>query len=152
MATNKIKWCCRKKEGIRLIEPNENLSERYIEESNLTLDALEKIDNKWNLIMGYYACYNALYSVLMKAGIKSEIHDCSIALMRIIPQFSKEDIKFLEKLKEDRIGAQYYLKSKILEDKEKVKDFILKCKQVKEEIDVGMLRKSISKYTEGDKN
>ena len=134
MVTHKIKWCCKKKEGIRLIEPNENLSEKYMEESNLTLEALGKIDNKWNLIMGYYACYNALYSILMKAGIKSEIHDCSIALMNAIPHFSKEDIKFLEELKEDRIGVQYYLKSKTLEDKEKVKDFILTCKQVKEDI------------------
>ena len=29
----------------------------------------------------YYVCYNALYSLLVKCGIKCEIHDCNFKLM-----------------------------------------------------------------------
>jgi len=152
MKFRKIKWCCRKKGGIRLIEPNDNLSDKYIEEASQTIDMFEEADNKWNVIKGYYACYNALYSILMKAGIKSEIHDCSIALMPLIQGFFDQDIKFIERLKEDRISVQYYLKEKLLKDKNKVKDFVLKCKQIREDINVEDLRKKISGIIKGDKN
>src|SRR3989344_6006062 len=87
------------------------------------------------IIMVYYSCYSALYSILIKAGIKCEIHSCSIALMGMIG-FDKEDIKFMEKLKDDRTNVQYYLKEKELEDENKVKEFLLKCKNIGNEIDV----------------
>ncbi|MFH2027828.1 MAG: hypothetical protein ABIJ08_01695 [Nanoarchaeota archaeon] len=148
---NKIKWCCSKKEGIMLIEPNENLTERYIDESNNTLENIGKIDGKWEVIMGYYACYNALYAIMMKCGIKSEIHDCTIALMKIIPQFTDNDHDYIINLKEDRISVQYYLKDKKLDSESKVKDFVLKCKHILDEIDVDAVREELNKYM-GDKN
>lgn len=147
----KILWCLKVKNGIELIKENNNLSDKYLQESDNTLESLNNVNNKWGLIMGYYACYNALYSILMKIGIKCEIHDCSIALMEIIPLFTKEDIEFMKNIKSDRIDVQYYLKDKVLEDKDKVKDFVLKCKSIREEIDTDEIRQKILKL-KGDEN
>ena len=57
--------------------------------------------------------------------------------------FDKEDIKFMEKLKDDRTNVQYYLKEKELEDENKVKEFLLKCKNIGNEIDVQMVMEKI---------
>ena len=145
---NKIRWCCRQKEGIRIIDPNENLCREYLKEADDTLDGLALVRGKWKLIMAYYACYNALYSLLLKAGIKSEIHSCSIAVMAFIEGFDENDMVFMEKLKDDRINVQYYLKKKELDDETKVKDFVLKCKQIGEKLDIEKLRERIRRINE----
>ena len=69
---NKLKWCCEQKKGIELIEPNDNLCEAYFKEARETLEAISDKENKWNVIMAYYAAYNAFYALLMKAGMKCE--------------------------------------------------------------------------------
>lgn len=129
MDKDKINWCLKQKNGIQLIEKKEHLSSSYMNEADETLDNMLKIEGKWKTITAYYACYNALYSILMKCGIKTEIHSCSIELM-ILFEFSQIDKIFLEKLKEDRIQAQYYLKEKILKDENEIKEFVLKCKLI----------------------
>ena len=88
-----------------------------------------KSEGKWRVITAYYACYNAFYSILMKCGVKSEIHDCTIKLMGFFG-FSDEDIKFLEILKRNRIQGQYYLKQVSLKNIRDVKEFILKCEEI----------------------
>ena len=65
----------------------------------------------------------------MKCGIQSEIHDCTIELMHLF-DFEDSDIEYLRKLKYDRIQVQYYLKKISLDDENKVKLFIFKCKQI----------------------
>ena len=149
---NKIGWCCKQNKGIKLIEPNDNISNEYMKEANQTLGGLEPVSGKWKIIMAYYSCYNALYSILMKSGISSEIHDCSIALMNLINGFSQDDVSFMQELKGNRIEVQYYLKDKSLEDISLVKGFILKCKQISHEIQIEELRGKISKIIKGDKN
>lgn len=129
MDENKLNWCKNQKNGIELISIKEHLSKSYILEADQTLIEMLKIDGKWKVITAYYSCYNALYSILMKCGIKCEIHSCSIQLMELF-DFTKEEINILEQLKDDRIQAQYYLKEKKLEDENKVKDFISKCKLI----------------------
>ncbi|NOQ56162.1 MAG: hypothetical protein GQ477_05155 [Nanohaloarchaea archaeon] len=84
---------------------------------------------KWKVITAYYACYNASYSILMRCGIKSEIHECTIELMNLF-DFDEHDIDYISKLKQDRIHVQYYLKEIQLDDEDDVKEFILKCKQI----------------------
>lgn len=129
MEEDKFNWCKKQKNGIELISIKEHLSKSYIIEADKTLIEMLKIEGKWKVITGYYACYNALYSILMKCGIKCEIHSCSIQLMELF-DFDKEDIDFLGQLKDDRIQSQYYLKETKLEDANKVKDFISKCKLI----------------------
>ncbi len=147
----RLEWCCKQNRGISLVEPNENLSEQYMGEADSTLDQMLITEGKWKVVMAYYACYNAFYSVLMKAGIKSEIHECTIALMEEIPAF-KNDKKLITGLKSDRIDAQYYLKEVELKNSDEIKKFILKCKSFIEDTDLGDLRGIIDKTIKGDKN
>ncbi|MDI6720892.1 MAG: hypothetical protein QMD85_00775 [Candidatus Aenigmarchaeota archaeon] len=60
--------------------------------------------------MSNYARYNAIYALLKKVGIKSEIHDCSIALIKYLFSdiFDKKFLNELEKSKQQRIDVQYY--------------------------------------------
>lgn len=129
MNNEKIKWCLCQKKGITIIEPKPHLSKSYIQEADETLENVFSAKGKWKTITAYYACYSALYSVLMKCGIQSEIHECSIALMNFF-EFSDDEKTFMQNLKEDRIQAQYYLKNIILKNENPVKEFILKCKVI----------------------
>lgn len=140
---DKLKWCCEQKKGISIIEPNKNLSEEYIKKADESLEAMLINKKGWKIITAYYACYNALYSILMLAGIKSEIHECSIELMNLIDEFKSEDIHFLKGLKKDRIDVQYYLKDRKLEDEDQAKAFVLKCKQILMSINPDKVRNKI---------
>lgn len=124
-----IDWCCKQKKGISLIEPNINMSNDYIKRAELDLITMNESKGHWEVITAYYACYDILYALLMKCGIKSEIHDCSIALMELFG-FSQNDIDFMKTLKSDRIDVQYYLKEIPLKDKNRVKDFVLRVKDM----------------------
>lgn len=124
----KLQWCLQQQKGIRLIEPNDNLSRAYFKQSEEDFFAMQKIDKTWSVVTAYYACYHALYALLSKAGIKCEIHDCTLSLMKFF-NFSEEEIKFITKLKQDRIDAQYYLKKGIVIDSKQVIAFINGCKQ-----------------------
>ena len=133
-----LNWCKKQIGGISLIEKKEHLSGAYLKESYDSFDAYLKNNGKWKVITGYYACYNAFYSILMKCGIKSEIHDCSIKLMDLFDFFNKE-IKFLENLKKKRINAQYYLKEVKLGSVLEVKNFILKCELILDDLNEGRI-------------
>ena len=95
---NKISWCKKQKRGIKIITPNEDVCEEY------------------------------LNSCDEKLGIKCEIHDCSIELLKFVNGFNKRDIDFIIRLKEARINVQYYLKKPKEIDPVKVKEFIMQCK------------------------
>ena len=141
---DKIRWCLEQKRGIELIEPNDNLGKAYYSEAKDTLENIDlNKDSKWNAIMAYYACYNALYSILMKTGIKSEIHDCTIELMNVIIGFSEHDYSLMQMLKKKRSDNQYYLKHEKLDDLLPIKKFILKCSKIKENLDIDGLRRKI---------
>lgn len=147
MNKEKLTWCIRQNKGIRLIELKPHLSKSYMNEADETLENVFAAKGKWKLITAYYACYSALYSILMKCGIKCEIHDCTIELMSLF-DFTEDEIDFMADLKDDRIQAQYYLKNLRLKSENDVKAFILKCKTVlnglnSEKID--FIRESVKK-------
>ncbi|MBW6442595.1 hypothetical protein K0A97_02325 [Patescibacteria group bacterium] len=109
-----LKWCCNKKEGIKLIEPNENLSEGYIqmaENAMGTMNREKRLNIQFAISAGYYSMYYSLYSVLMKIGVKSEIHTCSLEFMKKLLSnfYSKEDCKIIEIAFEVRNLSQYYV-------------------------------------------
>jgi uncharacterized protein (UPF0332 family) len=113
-----IRWCKAQKRGIRLIEPNDNLFEEYIRTAEETLDVLRSIKGKsrvWLATTKYYCEYFSVYALLMRAGIKCEIHDCTIALcgvledLKVVPQGCSAQ---LEADKQLRIDNQYYLKNR----------------------------------------
>ena len=145
MNESKIRWCIEQKKGLNLTEPKPHLSESYMKEADETLENVFVTKGKWKLITAYYACYNALYALLMKAGIKCEIHDCTIEVMGLFG-FNASEVKYLRELKEDRIQVQYYLKEIVLEDELGVKKFILRCKTLLNNLGsekIEMIRKTI---------
>jgi len=72
-------------------------------------------------------------SVLLKIGIKCEIHDCTIALVKFLEDegvIEKGTSKLLEDDKELRIDNQYYLKNKHVKiDFEKLSSFMISIKR-----------------------
>ncbi|MBT3814776.1 hypothetical protein HOE37_03755 [Candidatus Woesearchaeota archaeon] len=144
---NKIKWCLEQNKGIELVEPNDNLSSAYLKDANDSLMAMKINKGTWKIVTAYYACYNAFYSVLMKSGIKCEIHDCTIELMNLF-DFSDEEISFLKNLKKLRIDVQYYLKDVKEIDSELVSHFVHKCQELSDKLDfdkIKILRKDLAK-------
>jgi len=151
MGADKLTWCLKQKRGIELTGLKPHLSESYIKEADDTLGNMLAISGKWKLIMGYYACYNSLYAILMKCGIRCEIHECSIALMGLLG-FDNGMIDFLIRSKDNRIQAQYYLKKIEFEDEIGVKRFISKCKEILEELNserINEIRSAIEKLKRG---
>jgi uncharacterized protein (UPF0332 family) len=112
-----INWCLKQKSGIKLIEPNENLSREYMKNAEETLSSLKnsnETSNMWKATKKYYAEYLSVYAIMVKIGIKSEIHDCTIELVKYLDEFSifpKDSYDILTRDKKLRIDNQYYLKN-----------------------------------------
>lgn len=154
MKEDKLRWCCRQKRGISLVEPNDNLAKAYLKNASETLEKMKILDGSWKIITAYYACYNALYGILQKCGIKSEIHECSIELMGLFKQFSSEDCLLLRELKDNRIDVQYYLKEPRPLGKDKVVAFVEKCMIINDSInadEIEKIKSNISLIINGDK-
>ncbi len=144
----KISWCKNKEGGIKIQEPNDNLSQEYYENAEESMRVLKSIketkSNMWLATTKYYIEYFAVYSVLMKIGIKSEIHDCTIALAEFLENedvIEKGTSKILEDDKELRIDNQYYLKNKFVDvDFGKLSDFMLSIKKSLEKLNNEKIR------------
>ena len=132
-----LNWCKKQRRGIRLIEPNENLSKEYLENAEETLLVLREIGGKsniWGCTLKYYFEYFCVYSILMKLGIKCEIHDCTVSVCylleseRILPEGYSEILKIDKQL---RIDNQYYLKNREVPiNYDKILDFVLRIKDI----------------------
>jgi len=113
-----ISWCKKQNKGIKLIEPNDNLAREYIQTAEETLDTLKSIRNKskvWLATTKYYCEYFSVYALLMKLGIKSEIHECTIAICELLEELKIVPLGYSKRLEQDkqlRIDNQYYLKNK----------------------------------------
>jgi uncharacterized protein (UPF0332 family) len=125
------------KKGIQLIEPNDNLSREYIQTAEETLDVLKDIKSKskvWLATTKYYCEYFATYSLLMKIGIKCEIHECTIALCSLLEEKGIIPAGFSETLEKDkqlRIDNQYYLKNRDVPlNYNELLNFVLKIKDI----------------------
>ena len=131
-----IIWC--KKHGMKLIEPNDNLAEEYYKSAEETLRVTNLIkhsgSNMWLATQKYYTEYLASYALLMKIGIKTEIHSCTIEIVKLL---EKENIitfslsKTLEGDKEIRIDNQYYLKNRPVDFKpEELAELLLNIRKI----------------------
>ena len=134
-----LKWCFNVKNGLEIVEPNGNMAISYLE---MAKESLKMIKNSgesriWTASTCYYTIYYSLYSVLMKIGIKCEIHSCSIKFMKeFLPNlYNKEDVKLIEDSFELRNSLQYYPGS-LVDDKKlnsvkmKAVDFFAKTKEI----------------------
>lgn len=146
---DKIKWCLHTKNGIELVEPNDDMTKAYLKKAEDSLRASASLkDNKdWEISSLYYIQYFGLYSILMKIGIKCEIHSCTISFMEYFldKHFSEHDIKLIKKSMKARIDAQYY-SDRNISDKTyqqmaiSAPLFLAKCKHVLNEINESTIK------------
>lgn len=142
-----FEWC--RKQGMKLVEPNDNLAEEYYKNAEETLRVTNLIKNSgsnmWLATQKYYAEYLAAYSLLMKIGIKSEIHSCTIEVIRLLEKEKIIDFEFskiLEDDKELRIDNQYYLKNRDVDfDSKKMAELLLKVRTVLDKITLVQIKK-----------
>jgi uncharacterized protein (UPF0332 family) len=132
----KLKWC--KEQGLKFIQPNNNLAEEYYKSAEDTLRVANLIKNSgsnmWLATQKYYTLYLASYFLLMKIGIKIDIHSCVIEIIKLLENekiinFNLSEI--LEINKELRIDNQYYLKNIPVDfDSKYLANILLKIKQI----------------------
>ena len=108
-----IKWCCGQKDGIKIIEPNENLSAGYIEMAEKAVGTMNREKNfnmQFAISACYYSMYYSLYAILRKIGIKCEIHSCTLEFMKVMLSkfYTIEDMKTIKIAFDSRNIAQYY--------------------------------------------
>lgn len=135
---DKIKWCVQQKKGIELVEPSDNLRDAYLIKAEDALDTLKTSKSKdWQLTTAYYTIYNGLYSLLMKIGIKCEIHSCTIEFTKrfLKDHFSNQDFELIDKAFSARIDAQYYVNRQVPDQNydlimKKTPAFLVKCKNI----------------------
>jgi len=127
-----------KKEGLSLIEPNSNLAEAYIKKAEEALESMQvNIIKDWKISTAYYTLYFSLYAVLIKIGIKCEIHSCTIEFTKrfLREYFTEEDLDFTEDSLKARIDSQYYVDRTVPDEQynKMIKDapqFLVKCKSI----------------------
>lgn len=145
-----ILWCMQQKKGIKIATPNDNLCKTHIEKANIALKSMQaniQADLKeWIITTAYYAKYNAAYALLMKCGFKSEIHDCTIALVKYLfsGMLSAKAISGFEKSKDHRISTQYYADKNITgemikADIETAPEFVLEVEKLIEGLTRGKI-------------
>ncbi|WP_298667920.1 hypothetical protein [uncultured Methanofollis sp.] len=94
------------------VEPNDTPAGAYLKKAEDATDTMHSVaSNDWKISTGYYSLYFSLYAVLMKIGIKSENHTCTIALLQHFPGnfFTPDECEMLEKARQARTETQYYV-------------------------------------------
>ena len=118
MDVKKLNWCCNQKNGLKIVDINDNLAKEYLQSAEETLLVLQNIKNKSNMWLAttkYYCEYFSVYALLMKFGIKSEIHECTIEVCRFLEEKGIVPLGYAKRLEDDkelRIDNQYYLKNR----------------------------------------
>ena len=150
-----LDWCRKQKRGIKLVKPNLNLFKEYIDNAEESIRVIDRIEetksNMWLATTKYYIEYFTAYAFLMRVGIKSEIHDCTIELLRKLERENIIDFKISERLEADkvlRIDNQYYLKNRpVTVNLEELRELILTVKKVAEMLtpeDIEKIRKVVA--------
>lgn len=125
-----------------MLSPNDNLYRAYISKSKEALEAMDVNSKKgilsWAVSASYYARYFAVYALLSKIGIKSEIHDCTLELFKFLfvdTQKIKEDFyNELKKAKDYRIEAQYYFPEFKNVKLQPARNFVLEIEKLSENL------------------
>ena len=139
-------WCFKQKRGIRITEPNTNLTKAYLKKATSALNtmtaALQINEADWAATTAYYARYFALYALLMKIGVKSEIHDCTINIAQLLANqgvLRQKLVDDIAEAKQTRIDTQYYVatqlnQKEIRKNADTARKFVLEIEQTIENI------------------
>lgn len=135
-----MKWCINQSKGIKLVEPNENMSKGYMKLAESSIGTMNRERGKndvFSISAGYYSMYYALYGVMINMGIKCEIHTCTIKFMEnfLMEFYSEEDVKNIYSAFKLRNSVQYYVNN-IIENfqikvlQENVSSFFIKSQAI----------------------
>ena len=134
-----IEWCLKQRNGIEIVTPNKNMSESYLKMAEESINVLSKVveSNIWTATTSYYIFYYSLYALMLRIGVKCEIHSCSIEFMKecLKEFYTLDDIKSFENAFGARIDLQYYsnrpVDKKIIDESRKnCKTFFIKTKTI----------------------
>ncbi len=88
----------------------------------------------WLATQKYYTEYLAAYALLMRIGIKTEIHSCTIKIIGLLQEKDIVDFNYADMLEDDkelRIDNQYYLKNRPVDlDSSKLAQLLLKIRHI----------------------
>lgn len=134
---------------MKLVEPNINLADEYYSnaEETLLVANLSKRSgsNMWLATHKYYAEYLAAYAILMRFGIKSEIHSCTIEIIKLLEIEGIIQFNFSETLEHDknlRIDNQYYLKDIAVDfNSVKLAELLLTIRKIIDDVDTDVVSK-----------
>jgi uncharacterized protein (UPF0332 family) len=104
--------------------------------------ALQIQEADWIATTAYYARYFSLYALLMKIGVKSEIHDCTINVAKLLSKngiLNPRLIDDVKKAKQTRIDLQYYVEKELAQtdiknNVEASRKFVIEIEQAIENI------------------
>lgn len=88
------------------------MSNAYIHKADDSLESIQvNIKKEWKIATAYYTIYFSLYAILMRVGIKSEIHSCTVDFVKeyLNDYFNKEEIELIEDSLKARIDVQYFV-------------------------------------------
>lgn len=95
------------------------------------------IAKDWKISTAYYTVYFSLYSLMMKTGVKCEIHSCTIEFAkRFLNEFFEEnELDFTEDSLKARVDSQYYVDRTVPDEQykkmiQKAPEFLVKCKSI----------------------
>lgn len=152
----KIEWCLSQRGGLKMVEENANLAREYLENAEDSLRVLNSIketkSNMWLATTKYYIEYFSVYALLMRIGVKCEIHDCTIEFVEWLEKegiLPKGTSRMLERDKDLRIDNQYYLKNRPVNiEMEALRNFVLNMKRRIDSITAEEIRKARSIFNE----
>ena len=154
---DQIKWCLDQKKGIELVEPSDNLRAAYLVKAEEALETLRGIKIRdWQLTTAYYTMYHGIYSLLMKMGVKCEIHTCTIEFAKrfLKKHFTTEDFDLLDKAFRARNDSQYYVNREVPDGNyqlimKKTPAFLVKCKNIiLEQKEINEIREKIKELSD----
>jgi len=131
---DKIQWCISK--GLSLVDPNTNLAHAYMTKAEEALQSMRvNVIRNWKISTAYYTIYFSLYAILMKIGVKCEVHACTIAFAQRFLKEHIHDIKFLKDCLQARIDSQYYIDRTVAESQYErmlqiAPEFMIMCKSI----------------------
>ncbi len=104
--------------------------------------ALKIEEPDWIATTAYYARYFALYALLMKIGLKSEIHDCTLHIAKLLSENGILNPNLVEDIfqsKQTRIDTQYYVEEEqnpedIKRNVEAARKFVLETEKATENL------------------
>lgn len=130
------------------------MSDSYAKMAEESINMLNNVEKSriWTATMTYYIFYYSLYSLMMRIGVKCEIHACSLVFMKtfLCSFYNAKDAEMIDKAFTARIDLQYYTNRPVDErnienTRRYCKEFYIKTKDIISLITEAQIKEIIAK-------